>query len=105
MKNSQGVVIIGGEFAGLSLEDLLGGSAGLKITHISFDPSGGANGQFSITFTSRQNASYTLDMSTDLIDIGADVDNDIASEDGNTTVIFAHPDPGNNRLFFPVEPN
>tara|TARA_B100000497_G_scaffold102559_1_gene117106 strand:+ start:433 stop:600 length:168 start_codon:yes stop_codon:yes gene_type:complete len=40
MKNSQRVVIIGGGFAGVSLEDLLG-------------------------------------------------------EDGNTTVIFAHPDPGN----------
>ena len=59
MKKSQHVVIIGGGFAGVSLEDLLGGGAGLKIT----------------------------------------------GEDGNTTVIFAPPDPGKNRLSFPVEPN
>ena len=58
MKKSQRVVIVGGEFAGLSLEDLLGGGAGLQIT----------------------------------------------GEDGNTTLIFAHPDPGNNRLFFLIEP-
>ena len=91
--------------AGISLGDLLGGGTGLQITDISFDPSGGANGQFSITFTSRQNASYALYMSTDLIDFGADVDDDITGEDGSTTVIFAHPDPGNSRLFFRVEPN
>ena len=91
--------------AGISLGDLLGGGTGLQITDISFDPSGGANGQFSITFTSRQNASYALYMSTDLIDFGADVDDDITGEDGSTTVTFAHPDPGNSRLFFRVEPN
>jgi hypothetical protein len=91
--------------AGVSLEDLLGGGAGLQITDISFDPSDGANGQFSITFTSRQNASYALYMSTDLIDFGADVDDDITGEDGSTTVTFAHPDPGNSQLFFRVQPN
>jgi len=91
--------------AGVSLEVLLGGGATLRITDISFDPSVGINGQFSITFTSRQNVSYALYMSDDLVDWGTDVDDDITGGDGTTTVTFLHPDPGNNDLFFRVEPN
>ena len=72
------------------------------ITDISFDPSIGADGQFSITFTSRVNATYTLFFSTDLTDFGFDLNDSILGEAGSTTVTFPHPGPGNNKVFYRV---
>ncbi len=82
-----------------------GGGAGLVITEILFDPSIGANGQFSITFTSRQGASYGLYYSTDLFDFSSDVNDAITGQDGTTTLAFPNPDPGVSKLFFRVEAN
>lgn len=72
------------------------------ITDISFDPSIGVDGQFSITFTSRVNATYTLFFSTDLTDFGFDLNDSIIGEAGSTTVTFPHPGPGNNKVFYRV---
>ena len=91
--------------AGVSLEELLGGAQGLEITNITFDPSVGDNGQFSITFTSTPGASYSLNYSSDLEDFSFIVDNSIAGQDGSTTFTFLHPSPGSDRLFFRVGRN
>ncbi|MDB4489211.1 hypothetical protein N9017_03760, partial [Akkermansiaceae bacterium] len=80
-----------------------GSGAGLVITEILFDPSIGANGQFSITFTSRQGASYGLYYSSDLFDFSSDVNDSITGGDGTTTFAFPNPDPGASKLFFRVE--
>jgi len=80
-----------------------GSGAGLVITDILFDPSIGANGQFSITFTSRQGASYGLYYSTDLSDFSSDINDAIMGQDGTTTLTFPNPDPGVSKLFFRVE--
>lgn len=78
---------------------------GLVITATSFDPTVGANGQYSVTFNSRSNKTYTLAYSTDLFDWGAEIDDGIVGQDETTTVTFPHPEPGVTQIFFRIGEN
>ncbi|MGJ8696221.1 MAG: LamG-like jellyroll fold domain-containing protein [Verrucomicrobiaceae bacterium] len=89
---------------GNSIGDLLGNAAGLAITDITFDPSAGDNGQFSLTWNSRTNAPYSIYLSQDLINWDFEVADGVVGQDGSTTFTFDHPNPGSTELFFRVEP-
>ena len=74
----------------------------IEITEFIFDPTLGANGGFSITWSSNLDIEYSIFSSTDLVDWTTEVIDGIIGQDGTTTQIFANPQPGASRLFFRV---
>ncbi|MGJ8697515.1 MAG: LamG-like jellyroll fold domain-containing protein [Verrucomicrobiaceae bacterium] len=75
-----------------------------EITDISFDPSTGENGTFSITWRSSLNAKYALFFSTDLENWDFELNDDIDGLEGTTTETFPNPAPEEDSLFFRIEP-
>jgi len=89
---------------GESIENLVGGSGPPRITAFTFDPSNGANGAFTLTFSSRNGATYSIWGSNDLNDgFPIEVEDTVTGEDGSTSVTFARP-AGAGPLFYRVEP-
>lgn len=74
----------------------------IEIVDCSFDPAAGADGSFTITWTSQETVTYSINGSTDLVDFGISVATGIDGEAGTTTLTFENPDPAADSLFFQV---
>lgn len=105
--SAEEVALIYNGGAGESIENLLGGGGPPVISDITFTPGVGigGNGQFTMTFSSRLNAGYSIWGSYNLDDdFPFEVIDSVIGEDGSTTVTFDNPDIGATTLFFRVEP-
>lgn len=105
--SAEEVALIYNGGAGESIENLLGGGGPPVISDITFTPGVGigGNGQFTMTFSSRLNAGYSIWGSYNLDDdFPFEVIDSVIGEDGATTVTFDNPDIGATTLFFRVEP-
>ena len=79
----------------------IGGPNGeVTITDISY-----VGNMVSLTWTSVENATYSINYSSDLVDFDSDVDDSYPSGGETTTYTFNNPEPGQSRLFFRVTKN
>ena len=62
---------------------------GIEIVDCSFDPTAGANGSFTITWTSQETVTYSINGSADLVDFGISVATGIDGEAGTTTLTLS----------------
>ena len=75
----------------------------LEITNISYDVE---NEEISLTWLSRENKTYSLFFSQDLLSFDADIDDSIPAAAGETTTFtFQNPIPGGRKIFFKVYEN
>lgn len=88
---------------GTSIEDLLGSGVLFQFTQVVYDK---AADKWTLTWASKPNKTYTLNYSTNLVDFGSDISDNIASG-GDTTTYgpFPNPVPSQQRTFFRVTEN
>jgi hypothetical protein len=80
-----------------------GGGIPFEVTEINYAP---VTGEITITWSSRENKTYSLFFSQDLLIFDADIDDSIPAGAGDTTTFtFSNPIPGAQKLFFKVFEN
>ena len=80
-----------------------GGGTSFEVTAIDYNPT---TEEITITWPSRENKTYSLFFSQDLLSFDADIDDSIPAAAGETTTFtFSNPIPGAQKIFFKVYEN
>jgi hypothetical protein len=80
-----------------------GGGISFEVTAIDYNPT---TEEITITWPSRENKTYSLFFSQDLLSFDADIDDSIPAAAGETTTFtFSNPIPGAQKIFFKVYEN